>query len=71
MPVHALRQPVEEARADPVALDDLAAGPRHVHESEDVRRRIEQAELLEDALAAAQAGEPVVHQRDPHRPASR
>jgi hypothetical protein len=32
---------------------------------------IEQAELLEHALTAAQAGEPVVDQRDPHRAASR
>ena len=65
------REALEEAGGDSVALDDRAGGVGHVDQREDVRGRVHQAELLEDALAAAQAGEPVVHQRDPHRPASR
>ena len=42
-----------------------------MHQGEDVRVRVEQAELLEHALAAAQPGEPVVHERNLHRAASR
>ena len=69
--VAALGKPVQEAGEDPVALDDLATRSRHVDEGEDVGLGMEQAELLEHALAPAQAGEPVVDQRHLHRAASR
>src|SRR5581483_11461811 len=42
-----------------------------VDQGEDLRIRIEQAELLENALPPAQPGEPVVDQRHFHRAASR
>ena len=65
------RKSIEKARGDLVSLDDRPRRPGHVDEGEDVRRWIELAELLEHTLAAAQAGEPVVHQRDLHAAASR
>ena len=71
MPVAALREPIEEARADAMAFDDRPAAPGNVDQGEDVRLRIEEAELLEDPLAAAQAGEPVVNEGDLHLAASR
>src|SRR5205823_6087283 len=71
VPVAALREPIEKARADAVALDDRAASTGNVDEGKDLRLRIEEAELLEDPLAAPQAGEPVVNEGDLHLAASR
>src|SRR5207253_736190 len=69
--VIAVRKPVEKAGGDAMALDDRAGGAGNVHEGEDVRVRVQQAKLLEDALAAAEPGEPVVDEGDLHRAASR
>ena len=63
---------LQEAGRDAMALDDRSAASRYVQQGEDVRVREDAAEDLEHALAAAQPGEPVVHQRDPlHGMASR
>jgi hypothetical protein len=56
-------RPLQEAGADGVRLDGRADAAGKMEEGEDGRFGKERAEGLEHLLAAAHAGEPVVHQR--------
>src|SRR5207249_6685849 len=60
------RQPLDERRRDPTALDGRRHAAGNVQQREEIGRREELGEDLETALAAPHAGEPVVDQGDAH-----
>jgi hypothetical protein len=60
------RHALERARVDAQRVDARRGRARHVDERVEVGVREEAGQLVEDALAAAQAGQPVVDQRDAH-----